>query len=111
MNSAVDKVDFSRRIVQLLVNLFQMLYVQSKKKKNKKDSKDKKKKKKKHHSKDSDEETDKKKKSKEKKEERRPFDREKDLQVTRFDDAQRKSVIKRSQELGSRFGNSSMQFL
>jgi len=92
--------------------LYSVHALKSKKKKSKKDDKEKKKKKKKHRSKDSDEESEKKKKSKEKKkEERKPFDREKDLQINRLDDAQRKLAIKRSQELGSRFGAGSMQFL
>ncbi|KAK2174127.1 hypothetical protein NP493_825g02019 [Ridgeia piscesae] len=58
----------------------------------------------------------KKKQKKEKKEEcqttRRPFDRELDMQVNRFDDAQKKSIIKKSQLLNTRFGHSkSGQFL
>ncbi|KAK0041189.1 GPALPP motifs-containing protein 1, partial [Biomphalaria pfeifferi] len=47
-----------------------------------------------------------KKKRKEKREERRPFDREKDLLVNRFDDAQKQAIIKRSQVLNSRFTHS-----
>nr|XP_022335691.1 GPALPP motifs-containing protein 1-like [Crassostrea virginica] len=38
--------------------------------------------------------------------ERRPFDRDLDLQANRFDDAQRKAIIKKSQDLNSRFGHS-----
>lgn len=38
--------------------------------------------------------------------ERRPFDRDLDLQANRFDDAQRKAIIKKSQNLNSRFGHS-----
>ncbi|KAI0233946.1 GPALPP motifs-containing protein 1 [Lamellibrachia satsuma] len=58
----------------------------------------------------------KKKQRKEKKEEkklaRRPFDRELDMQVNRFDDAQKKSIIKKSQLLNTRFGHSKTgQFL
>nr|KAI8750875.1 KAGPALPP motifs-containing protein 1 [Biomphalaria glabrata] len=48
----------------------------------------------------------KKRKEKEKKEERRAFDREKDLLVNRFDDAQKQAIIKRSQMLNSRFTHS-----
>ncbi|KAH9496910.1 GPALPP motifs-containing protein 1 [Bulinus truncatus] len=55
-----------------------------------------------------------KKKGKEKKkEERRPFDRDKDLQFTRFDAAQRQALIKRSQQLNSKFthGGTTSHFL
>ncbi|XP_074844322.1 GPALPP motifs-containing protein 1 isoform X2 [Carettochelys insculpta] len=38
--------------------------------------------------------------------ERRPFDRDQDLQVNRFDEAQKKALIKKSRELGSRFSHS-----
>ncbi|XP_036396880.1 GPALPP motifs-containing protein 1 [Megalops cyprinoides] len=38
--------------------------------------------------------------------ERRPFDRDTDLQVNRFDEAQKKSLLKKSQELNSRFSHS-----
>ncbi|XP_030636496.1 GPALPP motifs-containing protein 1 isoform X2 [Chanos chanos] len=38
--------------------------------------------------------------------ERRPFDRDTDLQVNRFDDAQKKAVLKKSQELNTRFSHS-----
>ena len=37
---------------------------------------------------------------------RRPFDRDLDMQVNRFDDAQKKSIIKKSQLLNTRFGHS-----
>ncbi|XP_061165806.1 GPALPP motifs-containing protein 1-like [Saccostrea echinata] len=37
--------------------------------------------------------------------ERRPFDRDLDLQANRFDEAQRKSIIKKSQNLNSRFSH------
>ncbi|KAG1708528.1 GPALPP motifs-containing protein 1 [Nymphon striatum] len=37
---------------------------------------------------------------------RQPFDREKDLQVNRFDEAQKKSLMKKAQELNSRFSHS-----
>ncbi|XP_068123862.1 GPALPP motifs-containing protein 1 isoform X2 [Hyperolius riggenbachi] len=42
--------------------------------------------------------------------ERRAFDREQDLQVNRFDDAQKKALLKKSKELNTKFshGNSSM---
>lgn len=39
------------------------------------------------------------------KKERRPFDREIDLQVNRFDEAQRKNLIKKSAKLDSRFSH------
>ncbi len=52
-------------------------------------------------------EKEKKKKGKEKqKAERRPFDRDLDLQVNRFDDAMRKRYIKSAQGLGSKFTHS-----
>lgn len=38
--------------------------------------------------------------------ERRPFDRDTDLQVNRFDEAQKKALIKKSQELNTRFSHS-----
>ncbi|KAJ8399643.1 hypothetical protein AAFF_G00410540 [Aldrovandia affinis] len=38
--------------------------------------------------------------------ERRPFDRDADLQVNRFDEAQKKSLLKKSQELNTRFSHS-----
>ena len=50
-----------------------------------------------------------KKKGKEPKEEkssRRPFDREEDLKVNRFDDAQRQAIIKKSAMLNTRFQHS-----
>lgn len=55
----------------------------------------------------------KKKKEKEKPKERRPFDRDTDLQVNKLDEAQRKAIIKRSQQLGSRFqsGGTGTSFL
>ncbi|XP_044143267.1 GPALPP motifs-containing protein 1 [Bufo gargarizans] len=42
--------------------------------------------------------------------ERRPFDREEDLKVNRFDDAQKKALLRKSKELNTKFshGNSSM---
>lgn len=42
-------------------------------------------------------------KDKDKPPERRPFDRDKDLNLPRMSDDQKKSVIKKSKELGSRF--------
>ena len=42
---------------------------------------------------------------------RRDFDREADLKVNRFDDAMKKSVIKRSQQLGSRFETGASKFM
>lgn len=38
--------------------------------------------------------------------ERRPFDRDADLQVNRFDDAQKQRLLKKSQELNTRFSYS-----
>uniref|UniRef100_A0A3P8QUD6 GPALPP motifs-containing protein 1 n=1 Tax=Astatotilapia calliptera TaxID=8154 RepID=A0A3P8QUD6_ASTCA len=38
--------------------------------------------------------------------ERRPFDRDADLQVNRFDEAQKKRLLKKSQELNTRFSHS-----
>lgn len=38
--------------------------------------------------------------------ERRPFDRDSDLQVNRFDDAQKQRLLKKSQELNTRFSHS-----
>ncbi|XP_056134961.1 GPALPP motifs-containing protein 1 [Lampris incognitus] len=38
--------------------------------------------------------------------ERRPFDRDNDLQVNRFDEAQKQRLIKKSQELNTRFSHS-----
>lgn len=38
--------------------------------------------------------------------ERRPFDRDADLQVNRFDEAQKKQLLKKSQELNTRFSHS-----
>ncbi|XP_071085298.1 GPALPP motifs-containing protein 1-like [Haliotis cracherodii] len=52
-------------------------------------------------------------KNKDKPKERRPFDRDNDLQVNRFDNAQRNSIIKKSQQLNTRFshGGSTSSFL
>lgn len=38
--------------------------------------------------------------------ERRPFDRDADLEVNRFDDAQKQRLLKKSQELNTRFSHS-----
>lgn len=38
--------------------------------------------------------------------ERRPFDRDEDLQVNRFDEAQKQRLLKKSQELNTRFSHS-----
>ncbi|XP_067419250.1 GPALPP motifs-containing protein 1 isoform X2 [Emydura macquarii macquarii] len=38
--------------------------------------------------------------------ERRPFDRDQDLQVNRFDEAQKKALLKKSRELNTRFSHS-----
>lgn len=55
----------------------------------------------------------KKNKGKEKEKERVAFDRDRDLKVNQLDDAKRKALIKRSQELGSRFksGGAGTSFL
>ena len=42
--------------------------------------------------------------------ERVPFSRETDLQVNRFDEAQRKSVLKKAAQLDSRFGHGSQKY-
>ena len=78
--------------------------MQKKKKKKSKDDSEKKTKKKKAKKKES-------KDKEERKVERRPFDRDRDLAVSRMDDSQRKSVISRSKELGGRFGHGATQFL
>lgn len=38
--------------------------------------------------------------------ERRPFDRDADLQVNRFDDVQKQRLLKKSQELNTKFSHS-----
>lgn len=43
--------------------------------------------------------------------ERRPFSRDTDLKVNRFDDAQKKAVIKKAQLLDSRFGSGESKYL
>lgn len=43
--------------------------------------------------------------------ERRPFDRDLDLQANKFDEAQKKSIIRKSQNLNKRFGHGSTEFL
>uniref|UniRef100_A0A7M4FRE9 GPALPP motifs-containing protein 1 n=1 Tax=Crocodylus porosus TaxID=8502 RepID=A0A7M4FRE9_CROPO len=43
---------------------------------------------------------------KNKPQERRPFDRDQDLQVSRFDEAQKKALIKKSRELNTKFEHS-----
>ncbi|XP_063373505.1 serine/arginine repetitive matrix protein 5 [Cydia amplana] len=53
----------------------------------------------------------KKKADKEEKQERRPFSRDVDLQVNRFDEAQKKSVIKKAQLLDSRFSRGEAKYL
>lgn len=42
---------------------------------------------------------------------RRPFDRDNDLKVNRFDEAQKRSVIKKAQLLDTRFGSGQSKFL
>ncbi|CAG4923853.1 unnamed protein product [Colias eurytheme] len=53
----------------------------------------------------------KKKKESEDKKERRPFSRDVDLQVNRFDEAQKKSIIKKAQDLNTRFSSGEAKFL
>jgi hypothetical protein len=43
--------------------------------------------------------------------ERRPFNRETDLQVNRFDEAQKKAVLKKAQLLDDRFSSGQSKFL
>ena len=43
--------------------------------------------------------------------ERRPFDRDEDLKVNRFDNAMRKNLIKKSAVLNTRFGHGEKQFI
>ena len=43
--------------------------------------------------------------------ERRPFDRDLDLGANKFDDAQRKLMIKKSAEISSRFSAGAQKFL
>lgn len=43
--------------------------------------------------------------------ERRPFSRDVDLQVNRFDDAQKKAVLKKAQLLDDRFSSGQSKFL
>lgn len=44
-------------------------------------------------------------------EERRPFSRDTDLKVNRFDDAQKKSILKKAQLLDTRFGSGQSKYL
>ncbi|XP_026323587.1 GPALPP motifs-containing protein 1 isoform X2 [Hyposmocoma kahamanoa] len=53
----------------------------------------------------------KKKEDKDEKKERRPFSREVDLQVNRFDEAQKKNIIKKAQALDSRFSRGEAKYL
>lgn len=46
-----------------------------------------------------------------KKVERRPFNRDSDLGVNRFDEAQKKSVLKKAQLLDTRFSKGSTKYL
>lgn len=48
---------------------------------------------------------------KDEKQERKPFSRETDLQVDRFDEARKKSAIKNSQLLDDRFSRGNQKFL
>ena len=45
------------------------------------------------------------------KKERRPFDREQDLKTNYFDDAMKRSVIKKASGISSRFGKGAQQYL
>ncbi|XP_045760449.1 glutamic acid-rich protein isoform X2 [Maniola jurtina] len=47
----------------------------------------------------------------EEKKERRPFSRDQDLQINRFDEAQKKSIIKKAQGLNSRFSSGEAKYL
>lgn len=51
------------------------------------------------------------KKAKDEKEERKPFNRETDLQVNRFDESRKKSAIKNSQLLDDRFSRGNAKYL
>jgi hypothetical protein len=51
------------------------------------------------------------KKAKEEKQERRPFSRDTDLQVNRFDESRKKAAIKSSQLLDDRFGRGNAKYL
>ena len=51
------------------------------------------------------------KKSEEKSTERRPFDRNTDLQVNRFDEAQKKAMLKKAAKLDSRFTSGSSKYI
>lgn len=46
-----------------------------------------------------------------KREERRPFDRSVDLQTNRFDEAQKKVILKKAQLLNDRFASGQSKFL
>lgn len=50
-------------------------------------------------------------KNEDSKPERRPFDRDIDLQVYRFDEAQKKSIIQKAQLLNSRFSSGKSKYL
>lgn len=50
-------------------------------------------------------------KEEEEKKERRPFSRDVDLQVNRFDEAQKKSIIKKAQDLNTRFSRGDAKYL
>lgn len=51
------------------------------------------------------------KKSKDEKEERKPFNRETDLQINRFDESRKKSAIKSASMLDDRFSRGHRKFL
>ena len=46
-----------------------------------------------------------------KKPERLPFDRERDLNTKKFDEAQRKSILKKAAKLDNRFSHGNKQYL
>ena len=87
----------------------EILLLQSKKEK--KEKKEKKKKEKKKKEKEKKKKKDKEKEKESKAPERRPFDRDLDLKVNRFDDAMKKKYIKSAQGISSNFGHGSQQYL
>ena len=82
-----------------------------KKEKKKRDKKEKKEKKRRKEKKEKKDKKDRKDKTHTVKTERRPFDRDEDLKVNRFDNAMRKNLIKKSAVLNTRFGHGEKQFI
>ena len=102
MAEKIDEYNKTKRPESLLEMHTKKLHKKEKKKKekkskSKKDKKDKKKKKDKQRDQQGSAST------------RVPFDRDRDLHVNKFDDSQRKLMIKKSAELNTRFGHSSSQ--